>query len=152
MKETAGDEGYAGYQLLCTRFCFGNKVVVGETIPCMGGITCTETGRSTCNEHDAGKVIYVCHPYRSDPKANQVQVARICRHLVRSGHLPLAPQVYLPAFLDEATERAQAIQLCLRLVGLVEEVRVYGKPSEGMRLEIAEAGRLGLPIVYEDRP
>jgi hypothetical protein len=122
------------------------------TMPCMHSITCTDGKRSNCNQPDAGKVIYVCHPYRSDPKANQTQVAGICRHLVRSGHLPLAPHVYLPAFLDEATERSVAMELCLRLVGLAEEIRVYGKPSEGMRLEIAEAYRRGLRIIYECRP
>ncbi len=97
-------------------------------------------------------MIYVCHPYRSDPTGNRRRVARICRPLVRSGHLPLAPQVYLPAFLDEPTERALAMRLCLRLVSLAEEVRVYGEPSEGMRLEIAEAERLGIPVVYGDLP
>ena len=99
-----------------------------------------------------GRFIYLCHPYRSDPTRNRSRVAWICRRLVRSGHLPLAPQVYLPAFLDEATERALAMRLCLRMVGLAEEVRVYGKPSEGMRVEIAEAQLLGTPIAYEDLP
>ena len=99
-----------------------------------------------------GRVINVCHPYRSDPAANRKQVRQISWHLARAGHLPLAPQVYLPAFLDEATERSLAMKLCLRMVRLVEELRVYGEPSEGMRLEISEAYQLGLPIVYECRP
>ena len=104
------------------------------------------------NPSDSGRVIYVCHPYRSDPAANREQVRKIGRQLARAGHLPLAPQVYLPAFLDEAIERALAMKLCLGMVRLVEEIHVYGKPSEGMRLEIDEAYRLGLPIIYEHQP
>ena len=104
------------------------------------------------NPSDPGRVIYVCHPYRSDPAANREQVRKISRQLARAGHLPLAPQVYLPAFLDEATERALAMKLCLRMVRLAEEIRVCGKPSEGMRQEIDEAYRLGIPIIYERQP
>ena len=63
------------------------------------------------------------------------------------GYLPIAPQIYLPEFIDEATERDLALKLCLALVTLSGEVRVYGKPTEGMRLEIAEAHRLGIPVV-----
>ena len=102
-------------------------------------------------QHGSGRVIYVCHPYRSDPTGNRRRVARICRRLVRSGHLPLAPQVYLSAFLDEATERAVAMRLCLRLVALADQVWVYGTPSEGMQIEIAESERLGIPVV-DGRP
>ena len=63
------------------------------------------------------------------------------------GHCPLAPQIYLPQFVDESTERALALKLCLELLALSEEVRVYGEPSAGMHLEIAEAHRLGIPVV-----
>ena len=123
-----------------------------ETMPCIHCITCTDGRRNKRNERGARKVIYVCHPYRSDPTGNRVRVGRFCRRLVRSGNLPLAPQVCLPAFLDETTERDLAMKLCLRMVGLAEEIRVYGKPSEGMRLEIGEAQRLGIPITHEDLP
>jgi hypothetical protein len=67
--------------------------------------------------------------------------------LVVEGHLPIAPQLYLPAFLDETTERNLALQFCLRLVALADEVRVYGEPTAGMRLEIDEARRLEIPVL-----
>jgi hypothetical protein len=54
----------------------------------------------------------------------------------------------LPSFIDDRTERELALKLCLRLVSLADEVRVYGTPSEGTRLETAEAKRLGIPVVY----
>jgi hypothetical protein len=63
------------------------------------------------------------------------------------GHLPLPPQLFVPGFIDEATERDLALGLCLKLVALADEVRVYGELTDGMRLEIAEANRLGIPVV-----
>ena len=53
----------------------------------------------------------------------------------------------MPQFLDEPTERDVALRCCLRLVTLADEVRVYGEPTEGMELEIAEAKLLGIPII-----
>ncbi len=50
-------------------------------------------------------------------------------------------------FVDETTERDLALRLCLALVALSDEVRVYREPSEGMRFEITEARRLGVPVV-----
>jgi hypothetical protein len=72
---------------------------------------------------------------------------RIARRLALAGHLPLAPQIDLPEFLAEATERDIALRICMGLVRLAEELRVYGEPTEGMQREIAEARRLGIPIV-----
>ena len=74
------------------------------------------------------------------------------RRLALEGHLPLAPQVILPQFIDEREERDFALRLCLRLIALAEEVRVYGEVSEGMRLEMAEAERLGIPVVKGEFP
>ena len=59
----------------------------------------------------------------------------------------VALQIYLPHSIDEATDRNLVLRLCLRLVATSHEVRVYGEPSEGMCLEIAEARRLGIPEV-----
>jgi hypothetical protein len=98
------------------------------------------------------KVVFVCHPFAADPDSNQGQVARVARGVALEGHLPLAPQIYLPQFLDEATERDLALRLCLRLVALSDEVRAYGEPTAGMRVEIAEAARLGIPIIRVERP
>jgi hypothetical protein len=90
---------------------------------------------------------FISHPFSSDPIGNGTAVKRIARQLVSDGRIPLAPQIYLPLFIDEATERNLALDLCLALVAMSDEVRVYGEPSEGMRREIAEARRLGIPVV-----
>ncbi len=91
--------------------------------------------------------IFVFHTFRADPATSRLLTKAIARQLALEGHLPLAPQFYLPVFLNEATERRLALDLCFMLVALADEVRVYGRPSEGMYLEIAEAHRLGIPVV-----
>ena len=97
------------------------------------------------------EINYVCHPYRSDPVLNVDRVRDICKKVSTQGAMPLAPQIYLPQFVNEMTERDLALRCCLRLVSLAEEVWVYGEPTEGMRLEIAEARRLGIPVVYRTK-
>lgn len=93
------------------------------------------------------RACFISHPFAANPEENTKRVARIARTLAHDGVLPLAPQIYLPQFIDEVTERDLALRLCLELVALSDEVRVFGEPSAGMRLEIAEAWRLGVPVV-----
>lgn len=96
------------------------------------------------------KIVYVCHPFSSDPPNSLTLIRKVCRSLLGEDCLPLAPRLFLPQFLDEARKRDRAMSICLRLVALVDELRVYGNPTEGMRLEIAEARRLGIPVVARD--
>jgi len=90
--------------------------------------------------------IFISHPFSSAPDHHERVIVNLARALAHAGSLPIAPQIYLPQFIDEATERELALKLCLALVAICDEVRVYGEPSEGMRLEIAEAHRLGIPV------
>jgi len=93
--------------------------------------------------------VYVCHPFADDPEGNVQRVREICRALADSGFLPIAPQVYLPQFIDEDSERAQALSLCLELVGACDEVRAYGdRISAGMRREIEYAEARGIPVRF----
>lgn len=93
--------------------------------------------------------VFISHPYASDPLGNRALVARIARRLSLDGHLPLPPQLLFPHFINEQLERDLALKLCLQLLGLADEVRAYGSPSEGMRLEIAEAERLGISVIKQ---
>ena len=95
------------------------------------------------------RVIYVCHPFQGDPAGNAARVRDICAG-IKHTYVPLAPHLMLPAYIDEATERSLALDHCLRLVAAADEVRVYGEPTEGMRLEIARARQLGIPVIYMD--
>lgn len=94
--------------------------------------------------------VFISHAFSSAAADNAAAVTRLARRLMLSGVVPIAPQIYLPQFIDELTERDLALRLCLALVARSDEVRVYGKPTEGMRLEIAEARRLCIPIVAGD--
>lgn len=92
-------------------------------------------------------IVFVSRAYAAEPEVSRREVAAIAEGLSVAGHLPIAPQIYLPQFIDEATERDLALSLCLALVALSDEIRVYGEQSAGMRLEIAEARRLGIPVI-----
>jgi len=92
------------------------------------------------------KVIYICHAFAGDPRGNVARISQICAEL-KDECVPLAPHLLLPAYIDEATERDLALRHCLRLLAVCDEVRVYGEPTAGMRLEITEARRLGVSVV-----
>jgi len=97
--------------------------------------------------------VYVCHPYRdaadTTMAANVERVTALCRTLTEDSFAPIAPQLYLPAFLDEATQRDEALPLCLELLDACDEVRVYGERiSDGMRLEIEHAEARGIPVRF----
>ena len=96
-------------------------------------------------------LVYVCHPFAGDVEANTGRVKVICRVLVECGLLPIAPQLYLPQFIDEAAHRDRALQLCLGLLEVCHEVRVYGgRITSGMRQEIEHAEVLGIPVRFVD--
>ena len=93
--------------------------------------------------------VYVCHPFSGDPEGNARKVTAICRSLVEGGHLPIAPHLYLPVFVDESSERGLAISLCLELVAVCDELRAYGGVvTGGMRREIDRAEALGIPVRF----
>jgi len=95
--------------------------------------------------------VYVCHPFGADPKGNAEIIRRICRELVERGEVPVAPQLYLPEFIDEELERETALDLCLELVGTCDELRVFGpRISAGMQREMARARALRLPVTLAE--
>jgi hypothetical protein len=98
--------------------------------------------------------VYVCHPFAGNPERNIAAVRLIARKLVAQGYLPIAPHLYLPQFIDEATERSRALDLCLGLVECSDELRVFGSNiTAGMRIEIHHARERGIPVIYvEEEP
>ena len=98
-------------------------------------------------QRNAGGTVFVSHPFSSDPDKCRKLVLAIARRLTLQGNFPIAPQIYLPQFLDEREERDLALNFCLKLVAIADEVHVFGQPSVGMEMEIAEAKRLGVPVV-----
>ena len=78
---------------------------------------------------------------------------RYCLDVLRKKHIPLAPHIYFPQFLDDnrKTERELGIQCALELLKLCDEVYVYtnGKITSGMRRELRLARKMGKKIVYK---
>ena len=94
--------------------------------------------------------VYVCHPFGNDPAGNIERVRAISQFLIDDGALPIAPHLYLPQLLDEATEREQALRFCLELVDTCDEVRVFGgRVTAGMKREVEYAKRRGIPVRFE---
>ena len=93
------------------------------------------------------RIVYVCHPYAEDTAGNIQAVRQICRELVEEGLLPIGPHIYLPQFVDENTEREEALSMCTQLVELCDELRVYGdRVTGGMFREIDHAARVGVAV------
>ena len=93
------------------------------------------------------QLIYIAHAFRADAAGNAERVRRICEGL-KQECVPIAPHLLLPGYIEEATERDLALRHCLRLLAACDEVRVYGEPTAGMRFEIEEARRLGMPVWF----
>jgi len=91
------------------------------------------------------KIIYICHPYSGDPESNREKVAKICMAVARTGLLPLAPQIYLPQFIDEETQRELAMEMCRELLTRCDVLGICGDEiTAGMKEEIALAEELGI--------
>lgn len=101
--------------------------------------------------------VYICHPYSADPVEHTQRIQAICRRVVAMGHNPIAPQLWLPQFIDEETDRDNAMTLCLDIVGICSEMWIFhpgqekpGILSSGQEMEVEEATLL-IPTrhVYE---
>jgi hypothetical protein len=92
--------------------------------------------------------VYIAHPYAGDVAANVERVRAICRTVVAEGHLPIAPHLYLPGFIDEEIDRELALRFCLELVACCDALWLYGtRISPGMEREISAARERGIPVV-----
>jgi hypothetical protein len=102
--------------------------------------TAAELVRLRRLDTDRRRRVYVCHPFADDPVENAVRVRLICRRLVHAGVVPVAPSIYWPQFLDDLTERDLGQNVALELLGLCDELWVYGdRVTERMERELAEA-------------
>ena len=93
------------------------------------------------------KLVYICSRYSGDTVGNATKAVRYSRFAVNEGVVPIAPHLLLPLYMDEATERAKAMEMDLVILGRCDELWVFGREwSEGMKAEIAEAVRRGMRI------
>ena len=96
--------------------------------------------------------VFICSPYAGDTVRNILSAQSYCRKAVAEGHFPLAPHLYFPQFLDDTDpeERTKGIGLGLFWLALCDEMWVFGTPSTGMKTEIVQAEKAGIPIRYFD--
>ena len=89
------------------------------------------------------KFVYICSPYRNNPRVNVMRARNYCKFAVARGKIPLAPHLYFPQFLSEATERDKAMRMNFELLKLCGECWVFGDEiTEGMTAEIGRAKKV----------
>lgn len=98
--------------------------------------------------------VYIISRYRSESTKQQEfnkKVARyFCRKVLEEGKVPVAPHLFYTQFLDDDFEEDRECGLVLGLWELRHAkefllVVIDGVLSEGMRNEVAEVSRLGIP-------
>lgn len=91
-------------------------------------------------------IIYIASAYSGDIEGNVARTKEYSRRVIESGGVPLNPILNLHGVLDEESDRNTAIGIDLSLLRRCDELWVFGEPTAGMRKEIAEAEKIGIPI------
>lgn len=103
------------------------------------------------------KKVYVCSPL-SDPDPQKVEqnmtaARNYAAALQAEGYRAYAPHGYIPLLLmdSDPTERAIAMKLCLAILDICDELRVYGnRITKGMKEEISfTLSKKGKTIIVE---
>lgn len=97
-----------------------------------------------------GKILYICHPYKSNPQLNRIKALKFAEKISTEGGIPITPHVLFPFLNDENPyDRAKAMSYCIELLSVCHFVAVCGSIiTEGMKIELEEAKKLSLPIIY----
>lgn len=95
------------------------------------------------------KTVYICSPLRGDYAQNTEKAKAYSRAAALMDVIPITPHIYLTQFLDDEKppERALGLHIGLAMLASCEELWQFGTPSEGMKGEIAQAKRLGIPVL-----
>lgn len=96
--------------------------------------------------------VFICSPFSGDEDRNVHYAKCACREAIIAGYAPIAPHLLYPQFLAEwyPKDRARGIKCGLSFLSVCDAVWVMEKYgiSPGMKREIKEARRLGIPIRY----
>ena len=78
------------------------------------------------------KKVFICSPFRGDMEGNARKAAAYSRMACEEGHLPIAPHLLFPQFLNEGIEeeRRLGITMGMELLALCDEVWVFGEATE----------------------
>ena len=109
-----------------------------------------------CNDSNAPGAfnyqrVYICSPFRGDPQKNAELARTYCRVIstLYPHTIPIAPHIYLTQFLDDddPKQREAGLAMGRAILATCQVVLVFGQiVSEGMRAELKEAARLGIPV------
>ena len=94
-------------------------------------------------------LIYVCSPYAGDIRTNVKNAKRYSRYIVERGHIPFAPHLLFPQFMDDndESERQKSLLFGQKMLDKCDEMWVFGESvSEGMYAEIKYAREKGYKI------
>lgn len=97
------------------------------------------------------KKVFICSPFRGDVEGNSAKAAGYCRRAYEEGHLPIAPHLLYPQFMDDSVpaERSLALFMGIVLLGKCDQMWVFGKViSAGMKSEIEKAEKKKMLIRY----
>lgn len=87
-------------------------------------------------------MVYICSPFRGDEVANTKKARHYCRFAVDTGHIPLAPHIFVPQYMDDSDpeERELALFMNFVFISKCNELWVMGgRISDGMQREIEKA-------------
>lgn len=98
------------------------------------------------------KLVFIAHPIRGDIAGNLKKVFAICEQIRKEGHIPIAPYLTLPLHPTDEEMKNRELGVWANLTtferGYVDEVWLYGdRISDGMKIEVALAEKLGIPVV-----
>jgi hypothetical protein len=96
------------------------------------------------------KRVFISHPFRGDTAGNIKKVARICRKIAehQKDVIPYSP-IHAFSYLDDALHRELALDYCLDMLSLCDQLWVYGdwRKSAGCMEEVKSARALGMPVL-----
>lgn len=95
--------------------------------------------------------IFVCSPLRGDYDGNVMRARHYCRCVLSVGHIPFAPHLLFPQFLDDTNpqEREIGINLALHELTRCDELWAFvpaSGPTDGMQGEIDFAKKRGITV------
>lgn len=100
--------------------------------------------------------VFICSPLSGDFEANRAKAEHYASLAFRAGYRGFPPHIFYTRFLNEfdPAERAAGIAAGLEDLAECKELWVFLppgmlKPSTGMQMEIDEAKRLGIPVIYK---
>ena len=94
-------------------------------------------------------LVYICSAYSGDRIAGTENAKRYSRYAVDQGAIPLAPHLLMPLYMDEESERGQALFMDLVFLRRCDEIWVFGPEiTSVMQAEIDQARKLGMKTRY----